>query len=493
MAPPSLGAVEGPALPVEAAMRGMIGSHNAPGSADRGVDRGGMDLDSAGGEREAGRMPCGPAFALGRRRVAACVPEAVPSLKDLAAAVASRAGVDVRVTHKMQAPVHVMRDVIPIAEYDGDAAVYVADLGTVMRRYVEFLDALPRVTPHYAVKCNPDPAVVHLLALLGASFDCASSDEISLVASTGIPDLDTRIIYANPCKQPSQLKHAAEMGVTLMTFDSDDELLKIRDLHPNARLMLRIAVEDSHALCPLSSKYGANMDDVADLLRTAMFLGLNVVGVAFHVGSGCTDVASYTAALIRARKVFNEAESLGMSPLSILDVGGGFPGHDGEAPITFREIATTLCRDLDEMFDDSIRVIAEPGRYFVSAAFSLATQILSCLKSPVGTSSVVIGDGVYGSFKDAVLLNISFEPQGSIMTSDERLIDPGVLTPTTLYGPTCDAMDVVARNVVLGSVVTGDWFYFLNMGAYTRSLATRFNGFTRPRVHYYILPFELWK
>jgi ornithine decarboxylase len=469
MAPPSIGAVEGPALPVDAPMGTAVLDDMAIMDAELDTKRGG------GGHHVAHAVK---------------VPK---NLNELAAAIGRRAGVDVRVTHPMQSPAHVMRDVIPVADYDGDAAVYVADLGTVVRRYLEFLDALPRVTPYFAVKCNPDPAVVHLLALLGASFDCASSDEISLVASTGIADLDARIIYANPCKQPSQLKHAAELGVTLMTFDSDDELLKIRDLHPTARLMLRIAVEDSHALCPLSSKYGANMDDVPDLLRTANALGLNVVGVAFHVGSGCTDVTSYTAALIRARKVFRDAESLGMTPLSILDIGGGFPGHDTEAPVTFLEIARTLHRDLDSMFDKSIRVIAEPGRYFVSAAFSLAAKVLSCRKNEIGPSAVVIGDGVYGSFKDAVLLNISFQPQGSIVTSDERPIDPGVMTSTTLYGPTCNAMDVVARNVALGVVVPGDWFYFLNMGAYTRSLATRFNGFTHPRVHYYLSPFERWE
>jgi ornithine decarboxylase len=371
-----------------------------------------------------------------------------------------------------------------------DTAVYGVDLGMVVDRYVQFLDALPRVTPYFAVKCNPDPVVVRLLALLGAHFDCASTSEIALVASAGnvpVADLDARVVYANPCKQGSHLSYAAVRGIRLMTFDCEDELLKIADLHPGARLLLRIAVEDSTALCPLSSKYGASMHDVPVLLAAVARLRLDLVGVAFHVGSGCTTVSAYVDALHNARAVFNTAAMAGLPPLTVLDIGGGFPGYDGEAPVTFCDIAATVRVTVEELFpaSEGVNVMAEPGRYFVASAFCLATQVLS-RRFPASPAAVVIGDGVYGSFKDAVLLNIQFSPRQILSSTDHSNTERDVV-PTTLYGPTCDARDVVARDVRLPSALSvGDWLFFVNMGAYTMSLATSFSGFARPRNHYYI-------
>lgn len=394
-----------------------------------------------------------------------------------------------RTTALDSSSVDALKDVL--RSRDVDTAVYVADIGSVVARYFEFIAALPRVVPHYAVKCNPDPVVVRTLALLGANFDCASSEEIRLVTSLGVTDLDARVIYANPCKPVSHIKYAALLGINCMTFDCEDELYKIRDINMHARLLLRIAVDDVASLCPLSSKYGANLKDVPSILITARHLGLAVVGVAFHVGSGCSSVSAYVDALCRARSVFDIALSLNMEPLTMLDIGGGFPGFDGESKITFQQIATTLRDSLDRMFDVSVRVIAEPGRYFVSRAFTLATQVVTRRKVSPYQSAVVIGDGVYGSFKDAILLNLEYSPHGVIrrqcdscyhLTCDKS----NNLQPTTLYGPTCDVRDIVARDILLPSLDDGDWLYFPNMGAYTTSLATNYNGYNRPAIFYHL-------
>jgi ornithine decarboxylase len=437
------------------------------------------------------------------RPAVASLPRALPTQAKLIAAVGALAPVEAR-PEQYPSPTAVLRDLLRASERDGQGATafYAVDLGAVVRRFADFTAAMPRVTPYFAVKCNPDPAVVRVLAAVGAHFDCASTEEIELVQRAGAmarDEMDSRIVFANPCKQRSHLKQAASLGVGLMTFDGEDELLKVRDLHPRARLLLRIAVEDSHALCPLSSKYGASMEDVPNLLLAAHRLGLTVVGVAFHVGSGCTSVLAYVEALHRARQVFDHAARLGLPPLSTVDIGGGFPGFDGECPITFREIAVTVNDALAELFGPSVRVIAEPGRYFVAAAYSLATQVLSRRSGCVeGTSAIVIGDGVYGSFKDALLLDLSFSPNGHIpgggRAGGGEVLDAPLQTSTarasagtTLYGPTGDARDVVARNVPLPlAMVPGDWLYFHNMGAYTISLATAFNSMTRPHLHYYI-------
>ena len=119
--------------------------------------------------------------------------------------------------------------------------------------------------------------VVKLLASLGIGFDCASKSEIQQVLSSGVES--SRIIYANPCKQASFIRFAAQNNVARMTFDNAEELHKIKKLYPDAELLLRILTDDSKSLCQLGLKFGAPLDTVKDLLQTAKELNLNVVGV----------------------------------------------------------------------------------------------------------------------------------------------------------------------------------------------------------------------
>lgn len=406
-----------------------------------------------------------------------------------------------------------------------EGAFYGVDLGAVASRLWEFHAALPRVRPHFAVKCNPDPVVVSLLAALGASFDCASEPEIDMVAAALGGDsaaVRDRVVYANPCKAASHVAFARSAGVSLTTFDNADELVKMAAVAPDARLLLRIATEDAAALCPLSSKFGAALADVPELLRFGARLGLSIVGVAFHVGSGCTSLASYATALNASRAVFDTAAALGLPPMTVLDIGGGFPGFDGDSSITFDEIVAVVRPLIDELFAPEVDVIAEPGRYLVTSAYSLATQVLSRrfgwpadggdgrgageVATPHAATTVQyhLGDGVYGSFKDAVILGVHFPPRvlaaGTAFAGAGLVRQPihqggdgaahggdgGLLVlASTLCGPTNDPLDVVARGVPLPLLSVGDWLYFDNMGAYTTSLCTGTDDTTRPPLYYY--------
>ncbi|KAI8867298.1 Orn/DAP/Arg decarboxylase 2, partial [Ramicandelaber brevisporus] len=156
-------------------------------------------------------------------------------------------------------------------------AFFVADLASVVRQYAQWRAELPRIEPFYAVKCNPDPVVVALLAELGANFDCASKEEIRRVIATGTPNAASRIIYANPCKAASHLRFAAESGVQMMTFDNADELHKIKKHHPTAGLLLRIITDDSKSLCQFGLKFGAHLDRIKPLLSLAKELELNIL------------------------------------------------------------------------------------------------------------------------------------------------------------------------------------------------------------------------
>lgn len=179
------------------------------------------------------------------------------------------------------------------------------------------------MSPFYAVKCNNDDTIVRTLAARGSQFDCASAAEINQVLQAGAKPSD--IIFAHPVKQPAHIEYARDRGVDLMTFDSEEELHKVKSINPNALMVMRIATDDRHSTCRFSAKFGADPDSVPFLLRSAKQLGVRVVGVSYHVGSGCYDVQTYKDALERARVAFDIAAGIG-TPLCVLDIGGGFPG-----------------------------------------------------------------------------------------------------------------------------------------------------------------------
>ncbi|PGH26742.1 hypothetical protein AJ80_01506 [Polytolypa hystricis UAMH7299] len=358
-------------------------------------------------------------------------------------------------------------------------AFYVADLGEVYRQHVRWKMNLGRVKPFYAVKCNPDPQVLRLMAHLGNGFDCASKAEIDNALATGVDP--SRIIYAQPCKTRSYLRYAAQVGVKQMTFDNSDELYKIRDMCPDAELYLRILTDDSASLCRLSMKFGASLSTTRSLLELAQELGLNVVGVSFHVGSGAEDPKSFVKAVQDARYVFDQATEIGYD-LKVLDVGGGFSED------TFERFAAVLSDALDEYFPPHIRIIAEPGRYYVASAFTLAAHVIARrdvsaeMSDSDSTSSsndaymLYLNDGVYGNFS-----NIIFDHQNPVaqILTLEREATRGVPIEYSIWGPTCDGIDLITERITLhGLLDVGCWLYFENMGAYTKCSATRFNGFT---------------
>lgn len=284
-------------------------------------------------------------------------------------------------------------------EPDAEKAFFVADLSYVYRQHIRWKTFLPEVEPFYgklfsqqpmsnslimfafpAVKCNPDPYVLRLLAALGTGFDCASNGEISQALSLGVDP--SRIIFANPCKPSSFVRQAAKAGVEMMTFDNTDELYKVARVHPKAKLVVRILTDDSKSLCRLGLKYGAPLVTVPALLAKAKELNLNVIGVSFHVGSGCFDSTSYSDAISRARAAFDMGKAAGYD-FSLLDIGGGFEDA------TFERAAAILKDSIQTHFPvrDGIRIIAEPGRYYVSRAFNLAVNVIARRAPPSAEAS----------------------------------------------------------------------------------------------------------
>ncbi|KAJ2161484.1 Ornithine decarboxylase [Coemansia sp. RSA 552] len=363
-----------------------------------------------------------------------------------------------------------------VARPDAEDAFFVADLGEVRRQLAAWRQALGRVQPFFAVKCNPDPRVVRLLAQLGAGFDCASRAELQQVLSEGVGTDD--VIYAHPCKPASHLRYARAAGVRLMTFDNADELAKMSQLFPGARAVLRILADDSAARCQLGLKFGADPAAAPALLDAAQRLGVDVVGVSFHVGSGSSSAAAFADAVARARRVFDQAAARGLR-LQVLDVGGGFAGR-GDDGLPFAAAAGALSDALDAYFPPTqwghVRIIAEPGRFFVASAFSLAVNVVA-RRAEADRFMYYVNDGVYGSF-NCIIFDHQ-HPQARVLHPR-----PGPLHAASVWGPTCDSIDCVVPATRLPELCIGDWLVFDSMGAYTVCAASRFNGFGPPAVEY---------
>lgn len=402
----------------------------------------------------------------------------------------------------MPSVAQLLKDKIEELEAQGlDDAFFIGDMGDIVNKYVKWKQLLPRVQPFYAVKCNTDEHVVKLLADLGTGFDCASKAEIAQVLKLGVPQ--SRIIYANPCKQKSFVKYAAKQNVDLMTFDNEAELIKLKDLFPTARLVLRLLpTTDFKCQCELGNKFGCHPDNVFKLLAKAQELDLNVMGISFHVGSGVEEAAAFSYAVKQAYDAFTMAQEFGFD-MTLLDIGGGFPGQKS-APVTFEEIAAVLNEALDKYFpeDCGVNIIAEPGRYFVASAFSVAVNIIAKRTvardisdnndtAPDGhhqqnvtnndepSHMYYVNDGVYGSFNSLMYDHAKVEAK--------LLQEDGTVPQYTssVWGPTCDGLDCILEETCLPELEVGQWIYFEDMGAYTMCAGSTFNGMPRPSCFYY--------
>ncbi|XP_034248101.1 ornithine decarboxylase 2-like [Thrips palmi] len=359
-------------------------------------------------------------------------------------------------------------------------AFYLCDVDDIVHKMQLWRQLLPRVRPHYAVKCNASRVVLSTLAALGAGFDCATKGEIEEVLSLGVDP--SRIIFAHPAKPATHIRYAAGCGVNLATFDNEEELYKIRALHPKCKLVLRIRSDAEDAMVCLGVKFGCDAEREAPrLLRTARDLGLQVVGVSFHVGSGCREQKAYRAAIRAARLVFDAAAGLGIRTMKLLDVGGGYPGEPADEQV-FLQMADAINSAVAEYFPSAdVDVISEPGLYFVASAFRLAANVHSKreVRGDAGELKGVmyyINDGVYGSFFDVInrrrFRGEPLEPH-----------DGAELVPSSVWGPTCDGIDKVEDDVKLPQLELGSWLVYNNTGAYTVAMACTFNGVPVPRVH----------
>jgi len=357
--------------------------------------------------------------------------------------------------------------------------LFVVDHDELRKSYRTFTRYLPRVQAYFAVKANPDPAIVRTLFEEGSSFDVASLPEFMIVYENikDLPDKERqdwiwdKIIYANPTKTPQTLEKL-DPYKPLVTFDNSDEIQKIRKHAPQAGLALRLRVPNTGAMVELSSKFGASPGEAVDLILEADRVGLVVEGLSFHVGSQTTNFGNYIQALELSADVFKEARDRGYTKMNLLDIGGGFPvPYDGTVK-PFRELAGIINKELDRLFPKEIEIIAEPGRFLVaSSGYAISEVIGTAVRD--GKRCYYINDGVYHTYSGIIFDHCVYPV---------KAFRKGATQISAVFGPTCDALDTISIAENLPELKRGDLVYSDMIGAYSHASATYFNGFPPAKV-----------
>jgi ornithine decarboxylase len=328
---------------------------------------------------------------------------------------------------------------------------------------------LPSVTPFYAVKCNPEPILLEELIDNSVNFDCASLREVDEVHNSGIIYSSSSIIYAHPMKSERDIRTVDKHGISVTVVDSIEECDKLVECEWKGSTFVRVAVEDSGSKMPFSSKFGA---DKAEIERIARVCKIPITGVSFHVGSGCQDPKQYMKAInYVSEEVFKILRRYKHKP-TVIDIGGGFSANPSE----FLPAAKSI-RDAINVLPVERTIIAEPGRFFAQPSQDLFVKVIAKKRGQNSGWRYVIDESLYGHFSC-----IAFDHQKPAwfrVAGEDYAKRP--VSDSTLFGRTCDSLDVIAKGP-MEELNVGDWLYFPLMGAYTSATASEFNGFPKPHV-----------
>ncbi|MGE5475491.1 MAG: type III PLP-dependent enzyme [Bacteroidales bacterium] len=356
----------------------------------------------------------------------------------------------------------------------------VVDLDVVRENYLGLRRWLPVAQVYYAVKANPAPEIVRMLAELGSSFDVASRGEIDLCLTNGVRA--DKISFGNTIKKQSDIAYAYDKGVRLYAFDSIGELEKLAQSAPGSKVFCRILMTCDGAEWPLSRKFGCELDMAKDLLVKARDLGLDPYGVSFHVGSQQTDLRQWDIAAGKAAMLFSALDEVGIE-LRMVNLGGGFPAQYRTNIPAVEQYADAVMTAMTNHFGNALpAMIIEPGRSLVGDAGILETEVV--LISQKGyddpTRWVYLDIGKFGGLAETMDEAIKYR----ILTPH----DGSETAPVILAGPTCDSADILYEKAgyeMPVSLKVGDKVRILSTGAYTTSYsAVNFNGFAPLKAYF---------
>ncbi|MBU2917242.1 type III PLP-dependent enzyme [Psychrosphaera sp. F3M07] len=346
----------------------------------------------------------------------------------------------------------------------------VLDCNVVRHQYRALQDALPNVELHYALKPLPHPAVVKTLLAEGAYFDLATNGEVDLVQSVGVPS--ERTIQTHPIKRDSDIQHALRYGCNVFVVDNANELEKFIPYKDQVELLLRVSFPNADVLADLSKKFGCKPEQALELINYAFELGIRIKGLSFHVGSQTRSGEKYSLAILRCNEIMKQVTDAGLPALSTLDIGGGFPVHYTPDVLPINVFCAPI-RDALTQLPETVRVIAEPGRFLVAPSVTNIAAVMGQAERNEQTW-YYLDDGIYGSFSGLMFDEAKYQTKSLIQSDD--------VYSSVLAGPTCDSIDVITDNIMLPKLNNGDLIVSTMMGAYCSCTATDFNFFKKAEV-----------
>jgi ornithine decarboxylase len=347
--------------------------------------------------------------------------------------------------------------------------LFLIDANRVRAQYERLAAALPGVDLHYAVKSLPHASIIATLRRAGAYFDLATNGEVDLVRRLGVTA--ERCIHTHPIKRDGDIRTALSFGVTRFVIDNPDELHKFVKYRNRVSLLIRVSFRSPEAVCDLSRKFGCDQASVESLLALAGELRIKIEGLSFHVGSQSAGPQMHVEAIDVCRGLMLRAAERG-EELNTLDIGGGFPVDYLRPSVPIEEFCAPIRRALSS-FGQSVRIIAEPGRY-IAAPSAVAVSSVMGRAMRDGRWWYYLDDGLYGSYSGQMFDHATYPV--------EALVAPGPTYPSVLAGPTCDSIDVINETLELPKLGVGDLIVGREMGAYTWACASEFNFFPRATV-----------
>ena len=356
----------------------------------------------------------------------------------------------------------------------------VLDVDRVEENFLALQRVLPLARIYYAVKANPARPVLERLVRLGSSFDAASWEEVSGCLDAGaLPEV---ISFGNTIKKVSAIRSAFAHGVTLFAFDSAEELEKLAEHAPGARVYCRILVENEGAEWPLSRKFGTTIESARNLMVRAGEMGLDPYGLSFHVGSQQTTTRAYEVAIAKVAMLFTDLTEAGVN-LRMMNLGGGFPTRYRDPVPEIDQFGDAIMTSMTEHFGNALpEMLIEPGRFIVGDAGLVSAEVVLVSRrdpnDPVRWVYLDIGrfGGLAETEGEAIKYRIVTPHDGSAMG------------PVAIAGPTCDGADIMYErsNYRLPLALrSGERVELLSTGAYVTAYASqKFNGFAPPAEHY---------
>jgi ornithine decarboxylase len=368
-----------------------------------------------------------------------------------------------------------------LKQRSNDGPCLVVDLDVVRENYLNFAKSLPDSKVFYAVKANPAPEILKLLAGLGCCFDVASLSETQAVLAAGA--LSERISYGNTIKKETEIAAAFGLGVTLFAVDCEAEVEKVARAAPGSRVICRIHCDGSGSEWPLSRKFGCEPAYAADILELAHRRGLTPHGISFHVGSQQHNIEAWDRALASTAAVFRACAERGIS-LAMVNLGGGFPARYVRKTPKLESYGKAIFRSLRKHFGNALpETIVEPGRGLVGNAGMIEAEVVLIAKrSPEDEVRWVYLDiGKFHGLAETIDESIRYP----IRTAKDR----DVTAPCIIAGPTCDSVDVLYEKTPYPlpvSLAIGDKVLIEAAGAYTATYSSvGFNGF--PPLRQYVI------